>query len=123
MCQHYENQKVWKTLRNLCNQRETFVSLRLNSQRLKAFNQFDFRIAKKINFKRKTLDFYLDVQNALGFTNQTNPDFTFQRTSDNSGFKTTDGKEIKQDGSNAVPLILQNNELTITPTLGLIFEF
>jgi hypothetical protein len=28
-----------------------------------------------------------------------------------------------QDGSNAVPLVLPNNDLTITPTLGLIFEF
>jgi len=96
---------------------------KLNSQRLMAFNQFDFRIDKKINFKKTTLDIYLDVQNALGFTNQTNPDYTFKRTADNSGFQTTDGLAIKQDGSNAVPIILQNKDLNITPTLGLIFEF
>lgn len=95
----------------------------LNSQRLMAFNQFDFRTDKKMNFKKTTLDIYLDVQNALGFKNQSNPDYTFKRTADNSCFQTTDGKDILQDGSNAIPLILQNKELTITPTLGLIFEF
>ncbi len=96
---------------------------KLNSERLMAFNQFDFRMDKKINFKNTTLDIFLDVQNALGFKNQTNPDYTFKRTADNTAFQTTDGNEIMQDGSNAVPLILENKDLTITPALGLIFEF
>lgn len=101
----------------------TLDNSKLNSERLMDFNQFDFRVDKKINFKKTTLDIYLDVQNALGFTNQSNPDYTFKRTDDNSGFQTTDGKEIKKDGSNGIPLILQNKDFIITPTLGLIFEF
>ena len=101
----------------------TLDNSKLNSQRLMAFNQFDFRADKKINFNKTTLDIYIDVQNALGFKNESNPDYTFKRTADNSKFLTTDGKDVMQDGSNAVPLVLPNNDLTITPTLGLIFEF
>jgi hypothetical protein len=101
----------------------TLDNSKLNSQRLMAFNQFDFRADKKINFNKTTLDIYIDVQNALGFKNESNPDYTFKRTTDNSKFLTTDGKDVMQDGSNAVPLVLPNNDLTITPTLGLIFEF
>jgi hypothetical protein len=88
-----------------------------------AFNQLDFRVDKIINFKKTTLDIYLDIQNVLGFKSQGNPDYTFKRTADNSGFLTTDGNAIMQDGSNAVPLILENKDVSIIPTLGLIFEF
>jgi len=101
----------------------TLDNTKLNSQRLMAFNQLDFRVDKKINFKKTTLDIYLDVQNALGFKNQSNPDYTFKRTADNKGFQTTDGKDIMQDGSNALPIILDNKGLSIVPTLGFIFEF
>jgi hypothetical protein len=101
----------------------TLDNTKLNSQRLMAFNQLDFRVDKKINFKKTTLDIYLDVQNALGFKNQSNPDYTFKRTADNKGFQTTDGKDIVQDGSNALPIILDNKGLSIVPTLGFIFEF
>ena len=96
---------------------------KLNSQRLIAFNQLDMRIDKKINFKKTTLDIYLDIQNILGFKNQSYPDYTFKRTDDNKGFQTTDGKNIQQDGSNAIPVILSNKDLSIVPTLGLIIEF
>ncbi len=101
----------------------TLDNARLNSQRLIAFNQLDVRIDKKINYRKTTLDVYLDVQNVVGFSNQSNPDYTFQRTSDNSAFLTTDGNEVMRDGSNAIPLILENKEASIIPTLGLIFEF
>lgn len=101
----------------------TLDNSKLNSQRLMAFNQLDFRIDKKINFKRTTFDVYMDIQNVLGFKNQGNPDYTFKRTADNSAFQTTDGKDILQDGSNAIPVILPNKERSITPTLGLIIEF
>jgi outer membrane receptor for ferrienterochelin and colicin len=101
----------------------TIDNSKLNSQRLMAFNQLDFRVDKIINFKKTTLDIYLDIQNVLGFKSQGNPDYTFKRTADNSGFLTTDGNAIMQDGSNAVPLILENKDVSIIPTLGLIFEF
>jgi hypothetical protein len=101
----------------------TLDNTKLNSKRLMAFNQLDLRVDKKINFKKTTLDVYLDIQNVLGFKNQSNPDYTFKRTSDNTGFQTTDNNTIQQDGSNAIPVILPNKELSIVPTLGLIFEF
>ena len=66
---------------------------------------------------------YVDVQNILGFENQSNPDYTFKRTDDNSEFQTTDGLDIQQDGSNAIPVILSNKEVSITPNLGVIIEF
>ncbi|OAQ41995.1 TonB-dependent receptor [Pedobacter psychrophilus] len=96
---------------------------RLNNLRLSAFNQLDFRVDKNINFKRTSLNLYLDIQNILFFKNQSNPDYTFKRTSDNSAFLTTDGKQIAPDGSNAIPVILENKEVTITPNIGFIFEF
>src|SRR5690349_7476112 len=84
----------------------TLDNNRLNSERVLAFTQLDFRFDKKINYRNTTLDLYLDVQNILGFKNQGYPDYTFQRTADNSMFETTDGQAIHPDGSNAIPVIL-----------------
>jgi hypothetical protein len=95
----------------------------LNSLTLPAFRQFDFRIDKKFNTKHATFDIYFDVTNALLFRNQSIPNYTFDRNADNSGFKTTDGKALAPDGSNAVPLILKNDDLSVTPALGFIIEF
>ncbi|TAF33294.1 MAG: TonB-dependent receptor [Cytophagales bacterium] len=96
---------------------------RLNSERLNAFNQFDFRIDKKWNFNRWTFDLYMDVTNALATVNPAFPQYTFERNEDNSGFKTTDGQPLAQDGSNAVPLILNDEASTVIPTIGFIIEF
>ena len=96
---------------------------KLNSERLALFNQLDLRIDKKFNFKRTSLDLFIDVQNVLLFRQQSAPNYTFKRNADNTGFETTDGNTIKNDGSNAVPVILQNNDLSATPTIGIIFEF
>ncbi len=95
----------------------------LNSKRLKAFNQLDLRIDKKFNFKRTSLDAFIDVQNVTAFKQQPNPSYTFMRNADNTGFETTDGKPAKLDGSNCIPVILQTSTLSATPTIGLIFEF
>lgn len=95
----------------------------LNSLTLPAFRQFDFRIDKKFNTKHATFDIYFDVTNALLFRNQSIPNYTFDRNADNSGFKTTDGKALAPDGGNAVPLILKNDDLSVTPALGFIIEF
>jgi hypothetical protein len=96
---------------------------RLNTERLKAFNQFDFRIDKKWNFKRLTLDLFLDVQNAFVVAGPTLPQYTFRRTDDNSGFATTDGRPLQLNGSNALPTILDSGDATVLPTLGFIVEF
>jgi len=45
---------------------------------------------------------------------ESNPDGTF---------KTTDGKPIKKDGSNAIPSIADGNQVFVTPTVGFILEF
>lgn len=95
----------------------------LNQNRLANYNQLDFRIDKKFNFKKTSLGIYLDVQNLLMQKNETNPNFTFKRNDDNTGFVTTDGQPIKMDGSNAIPVILTNKTGHPLPSLGLIFEF
>ena len=66
---------------------------------------------------------YIDITNALLFTSPAYPQYTFQRTADNSGFATTDGQALLPDGSNAIPLILDNNDVSVVPTFGFIIEF
>ena len=90
---------------------------------MKNFSQFDLRIDKKINLKKQSFDIYFDIQNALLAKNPSFPTYTFERTSDNSGFATTDGKILNPNGSNAIPLILSDATANVTPGLGLIWEF
>lgn len=96
---------------------------KINTKRLKPFQQFDFRVDKKMNFKKTTLDIYLDVTNALLFKKYDLPNYVFERTTDNTAFATTDGQALQQDGSNAVPKILNEPQLTVIPSLGFIIEF
>jgi len=95
----------------------------INSLRLKPFQQVDLRIDKKYNFRRTSLDLYLDFQNVLVFKTEGQPYYTFKRKADNSGFETTDGNPVKADGSNAIPVILKNDNTSLLPTIGFIFEF
>lgn len=95
----------------------------LNDKRLPVFSQLDFRIDKKFNFKQSSLSLFLDFQNILFYKTPYLPKFSFERTDDNSGFKTTDGQPIKTDGSNAIPIILEQESATIVPSIGFIFEF
>jgi hypothetical protein len=95
----------------------------LNTQRLGAFQQFDYRLDKRLNWRKLSLDLFLDVQNAFVLKNPGLPDYTFERTPDNSGFATTDGLAIQPNGSNAIPTILRNNDPMVTPTVGFILEF
>ncbi|RSK33088.1 TonB-dependent receptor [Hymenobacter metallilatus] len=96
---------------------------RLNTQRLGNFQQFDYRLDKRLNWRRFSLDLFLDVQNAFVLRNPGVPDYTFQRLPDNSGFATTDGQPLRPDGANAVPLLLKNDDPLVTPTIGFIVEF
>ncbi len=95
----------------------------VNSARLKLFSQLDLRIDKTWNFKATSLAFFIDIQNILATKQQGTPYYTFKRTDDNSAFATTDGQPLKSDGSNGIPLLLKNESATVTPTLGLIFQF
>lgn len=94
-----------------------------NTLRLPAFHASDIRIDKKWNLRRFTLDVYLDIQNWYNAANPGVPQYTFQRTQDNTGFVTTDGRPIQSDGSNAVPTLLPNNDGNLLPTIGFIIEF
>jgi outer membrane cobalamin receptor len=95
----------------------------VNSQRLPAFHAADIRIDKKWNYSRFTLDLYLDIQNFYGATGAGIPNFTFKRNEDNTAFITTDNQPIQSNGSNAIPLILNNRDGNVLPTIGFILEF
>ena len=95
----------------------------LNTQRLPFFQQLDLRVDKKFNFKKFSLNLFVDFQNIFFYKTPYLPKFTFERTEDNTGFKTTDGQPIKSDGSNGIPLILEQRSATIVPSIGFILEF
>ncbi len=95
----------------------------LNTIRLKNFNQLDLRVDKKINFSKTSLNIFLDFQNVLMLSQQSSPYYTFKRKADNSGFETTDGKPLKLDGSNGIPVILENYSKNVTPSIGFTFVF
>ena len=96
---------------------------RVNSLRLNGFNGSDVRIDKKWNFKKMTLDVFLDVTNWYIAKNTAVPSYTFKRTADNSAFATTDGLPLKANGSNGIPILLNNDEAQVTPSIGFIIEF
>lgn len=96
---------------------------RLNSERLPIFQQLDLRVDKRYNFRNTSLTFFLDFQNVFKYKTPSLPKYTFERTADNSGFVTTDGNAPRADGSNTLPLILDERSATIVPALGFIFEF
>jgi len=95
---------------------------RLNSLRTKNFHSSDLRLDKKYNFKKSTLDFYIDVTNWYGAKSVAPPYYIFSYN-ENAAFKTTDGGAVKKDGSNAIPTLTDNNNILITPTIGFIYEF
>jgi outer membrane receptor for ferrienterochelin and colicin len=96
---------------------------RINSMRLSAFNAADIRFDKKWNFKKTTLDFYIDITNFYGSEAKEADLYTFKRNQANTAFVTTDGMPVKADGSNAIPVYLKNSQSTILPSIGLIVEF
>jgi hypothetical protein len=95
----------------------------LNAQRLPAFNASDVRIDKKWNFRKVTFDLFLDVTNWYIAKSPAPDNYAFKRTADNKAFATTDGLPIKADGSNAIPILLKNDDAQVTPTIGFIVEF
>ncbi|WP_299701254.1 TonB-dependent receptor [uncultured Pontibacter sp.] len=95
----------------------------LNTERLRPFSQLDVRIDKKWNFSRITLDLFLDVANVLASRTPGYDRYTFQRNEDNTGFATTDSAPLRTDGSNAIPVVLKNDDGNLVPTLGFIVEF
>ncbi|MEZ5017859.1 MAG: TonB-dependent receptor [Flavipsychrobacter sp.] len=96
---------------------------RFNTQRLQGFHAMDVRIDKKWNFNNWTLDVYLDISNVYASVQPQYPRYTFERTKDNTAFATTDGQPVKQDGSNAIPYIINDSDPTVIPTIGFILAF
>ena len=95
----------------------------VNSQRLPAFHAGDLRIDKKWNFRRLTLDVFLDIQNFYASKSTGVPIYTFRRNSDNTAFISTDGNPVNTNGSNAIPYLLNNIDGNLLPTIGFIIEF
>lgn len=96
---------------------------RLNTLRLGSFNSSDVRIDKKWNFRKTTIDLFLDVTNWYIARNPDLPTYTFKRNANNTAFITTDGMPITNNGSNAIPTLLKNDDPQVTPTIGFIVEF
>lgn len=94
-----------------------------NQLRLGSFHSMDIRLDKKWNYRKWSLDVYLDITNLYRSVQPEYPKYTFARTTDNSAFQTTDGQAIKSDGSNAVPLVLKESDAVSIPTIGFIVEF
>jgi outer membrane receptor for ferrienterochelin and colicin len=96
---------------------------RLNSERLSPFSQLDFRVDKRINFRKTALNLYVDIQNILKNENDSFPKYTFKRTEDNTAFLTTDGQPLQTNGSNGIPFILNTKSGNLIPSFGVILEF
>jgi hypothetical protein len=96
---------------------------RLNTLRLGSFHSSDIRIDKKWNFRKITLDLFLDITNWYNAKSPAYPQYTFRRNADNTAFVTTDGQPIRQNGSNGIPFILTNDDASVIPTIGFIIEF
>ncbi|MCA0362747.1 MAG: TonB-dependent receptor [Bacteroidetes bacterium] len=96
---------------------------KLNSMRLGAFNSSDLRIDKKLNFRKTTLDLYLDVTNWYLAKSPDVPQFALKRDANTNNFLTTDGNPIKLDGSNGIDFIVNEPSALVTPTIGFILEF
>jgi len=101
----------------------TFDYSQLNTARLRSYSQTDLRVDKRVNFRKTSLNFYVDIQNILKTQNASFPKYTFKRTDDNSGFVTTDGSPIQQNGSNAIPVILDDPSGNLIPSFGITYEF
>lgn len=101
----------------------TFDYSRLNSERLRSFSQTDLRIDKRINMKKTSINFYVDIQNILKTQNASFPKYTFKRSEDNSNFVTTDGGPLQANGSNGIPVILNESSGNLIPSLGINYEF
>jgi hypothetical protein len=91
--------------------------------RLPAFHSGDLRVDKKWNYRKTTLDLFLDVTNFYSAKSKGIPNYTFKRTDDNKSFVSTNGQAVSMDGNNAIPVLLENVDGSLLPTIGFIVEF
>ena len=96
---------------------------RVNTLRSGAFNALDVRVDKKWNFKKWSLNLYLDIQNFYDSKNPTPPSFTLQRNPDGS-IKTKDGQPYSPNQPlNALSSFIENTSGARLPTIGMIVQF
>lgn len=105
---------------------------RINQERLGDFNAADMRIDKKYNFKKWTLNIFLDIQNVYNSKNPTAPSFTLKRNPDES-FATTTGEPYNpgvfgnpsapNNRQKGIPVILPNTSGSRLPSIGFVVEF
>ncbi|WP_407526983.1 TonB-dependent receptor [Lacibacter sp. MH-610] len=105
---------------------------RVNSERLTGFNAMDVRLDKKWNFKKWSLDLFLDIQNFFNSQNPTAPGFTLQRTA-NGSIATANGQPYNpgvfgnpgapNNRQFAIPAILPNSSGSRLPSIGFVAEF
>jgi hypothetical protein len=105
---------------------------RINTIRLRAFNAADIRIDKKWNFKKWSLDVFLDIQNFYNSQNPTQNAWTLKRNPDES-ITTRSGQVYNPGvfGNLAIPnnrqdaafVELPNNSGSRLPSVGVVVEF
>jgi hypothetical protein len=90
---------------------------KLNTLRVESFYQFDIRVDKKYNFKKWTLDVYLDIQNLTNNTTTEQPYFSVERDENNNPITNPDNPDYY------IPRYIDNIAGTIIPGIGVIVEF
>lgn len=90
---------------------------KLNTQRIEPFYQLDMRVDKKYNFKKWTLDLYLDVQNITNNITNDQPYFSVER--DANGVPITN----PENPDYYIPRYIDNTAGTIIPGIGIVVEF
>ncbi|MCU0395086.1 MAG: hypothetical protein MUF29_04205, partial [Chitinophagaceae bacterium] len=104
----------------------------INTLRLDAFHAMDLRIDKKWNFRKWSLNLFLDVQNLYNSLNPTQPGFTLKRNADGS-IATSTGEPYNpgvygdpaapNNRQQAIPVILPQNSGSRLPTMGFVVAF
>lgn len=85
---------------------------RLGEERLASFNQLDLRVDKKWNFKKFSLDAYVDIQNVLAAVSPSEPSYGLNR--DDQG-NVIDPRSL---------VIVNTNQTgSVLPSLGLVLNF
>ena len=85
---------------------------RLGETRTASFQQLDFRVDKKWNFRRFSVDVYIDVQNALAAPIPSEPEYGLNRDSQ--------GNIVEP---RSLVVVNANETATVIPSLGLVLNF
>ena len=90
---------------------------RLNTSRIEPFYQVDIRVDKKYNFKKWTLDLYLDIQNITNNTTKEQPYFSVERDANGIPISNPNNPDYY------IPKSIDNISGTIIPGIGIVVEF